>query len=78
MGDIGALIAPRPLLIETGTKDELNGDGGVANVTSQVEITGKAYRLLCAEGAIYHDVFEGEHQWHGKYAIPWLKKHLQE
>ena len=25
MGDVGALIAPRPLLVETGTHDDLNG-----------------------------------------------------
>ena len=28
MGDLAALIAPRPLLIETGTQDPLNGIGG--------------------------------------------------
>ncbi|MDK1032459.1 MAG: alpha/beta hydrolase family protein, partial [Planctomycetia bacterium] len=45
MGDIGALIAPRPLLIETGTEDELNGTSGVRNVKSQLRITRKAYRI---------------------------------
>jgi hypothetical protein len=24
-----------------------------------------------------HDVFEGEHRWHGVEAIPWMQKHLR-
>jgi hypothetical protein len=76
MGDLGALIAPRPLLIETGSRDPLNGPGGVANVTSQVRITRKAYRLLGVPGRLAHDVFEGEHLWHGTEAIPWMQRWL--
>ena len=76
MGDIGARIAPRPLLIETGTRDDLNGRRGVRNVRSQVAITRRAYRLLGAAGKIKHDVFEGEHRWHGALAIPWMKRWL--
>jgi dienelactone hydrolase len=76
MGDIGALMAPRPLLIETGTRDALNGASGVGNVLSQVESTRRAYRLLGAERNLAHDVFEGEHRWNGIQAIPFLKHHL--
>ncbi|MDP6380787.1 MAG: alpha/beta hydrolase family protein [Phycisphaerae bacterium] len=76
MGDIGALIAPRPLLIETGTKDELNGASGVKNVKSQLRIARKAYRILGAGSRLAHDVFEAGHQWHGTEAIPWMKKWL--
>ena len=46
MGDIGALIAPRPLLISTGAQDPLNGASSVKNVKSQVAIARRAYRLL--------------------------------
>src|SRR5215216_1018144 len=49
MGDIAALLAPRPLLIETGSHDPLNGERGVANVTEQLAITRQAYTLLGAE-----------------------------
>jgi len=73
MGDIAALIAPRPLLIETGTKDTLNGASGLANVKSQVEIARRAYRLLGADEALKHDIFEGEHRWNGVEAIPWIQ-----
>ena len=76
MGDLGALIAPRPLLIETGSEDALNGASRVANVTSQLAITRGAYALFNAEDQLYHDVFEGKHRWNGIQAIPWLQKHL--
>ena len=76
MGDIGALIAPRPLLVETGTRDPLNGASGVKNVRSQMRIMRSAYRLLGAQDLLKHDVFEGEHCWHGIEAIPWMKRYL--
>jgi len=76
MGDIGALIAPRPALIETGTLDPLNGARGLKNVRSQVSIMRRAYRLLGAQRGLVHDVFEGEHKWHGVKAVPWLTRQL--
>jgi hypothetical protein len=76
VGDIAALIAPRSLLIETGTLDPLNGERGLVNVTEQLEITQGAYRLLGALERVTHDVFEGEHRWHGEQAIPWLRQWL--
>jgi dienelactone hydrolase len=76
MGDIAALIAPRPLLVETGTEDHLNGASGLANVQSQMQTIRKAYRLLDATEMLKHDVFEGEHRWNGVEAIPWMVHHL--
>ena len=76
MGDIAALIAPRPLMIETGTHDELNGASGLANVRSQVHIARKAYQLLNTNSKLKHDIFEGGHQWCGLKAIPWMQNHL--
>jgi dienelactone hydrolase len=76
MGDIAALIAPRPLLIETGTQDGLNGASGLKNVASQFRIAKKAYRLLKAPDMLKQDIFEGPHRWNGVEALPWLKKHL--
>jgi dienelactone hydrolase len=77
MGDIAALIAPRPVLVETGTRDELNGASGVDNVLSQMNIIRKAYRLYNAVKMLEHDIFEGEHRWNGVKAIPWMQKHLE-
>ena len=76
MGDIAALIAPRPLLVETGTEDAHNGASGLANVRSQVRTIRKAYRLLETGRMVKHHVFEGPHRWNGAEAIPWMKRHL--
>ena len=76
MGDLGALVAPRPLLIETGDEDTLNGARGLANVYEQVAITRQAYNLHDAGDRLVHDVQPGEHQWFGVTAEPWLIGHL--
>lgn len=76
MGDLGALIAPRPLLIETGNQDPLNGASNLKNVRSQLAITRSAYRLLGKPHLVRHDIFDGPHRWHGVNAIPWMKKWL--
>ena len=77
MGDLAALIAPRPLLIETGTRDELNGPRGVINTIEQVDIARSGYELLAAPDRLAHDIFEGEHCWHGVQAYSWLDRWLK-
>jgi Dienelactone hydrolase family. len=76
MGDIGALIAPRALLVETGAKDTLNGERGLVNAVEQVCITSKAYRILNAEKRLYHHIFEGEHIWEGSKSIEFMQNML--
>ncbi len=76
MGDLGALIAPRPVLIETGSADSLNGERGVLNVTEQVEITRAAYRLLGHDERLYHHVFPGAHLWQGEKTYDFLAQWL--
>jgi len=76
MGDIAALIAPRPLLVETGDEDPLNGASGLDNVYSQVEMARSTYRLLGAEDKLVHDVFHGPHRWNGIEAIPFMQRNL--
>jgi dienelactone hydrolase len=75
MGDVAALVAPRPFLVETGSADELNGAGGLANVRSQVRIARSAYRLLGAPALLKHAIFEGGHRCNGA-AVPWMLRHL--
>lgn len=77
MGDIGALIAPRPLLIESARQDPLNGPRGIANVREQVAITRRAYTLLGAEERLAVDEFDGDHVWHGALAFDWLDRWLR-
>ncbi|HMO56266.1 MAG TPA: alpha/beta hydrolase family protein [Roseiflexaceae bacterium] len=76
MGDLGALIAPRPLLIESGSRDPLNGASGLANVAAQLAIAAGAYATHHAAEALEHTVFEGEHRWDGAATIPWLQRNL--
>jgi hypothetical protein len=71
--DLGALIAPRPLLIESGTEDYLFP---VASATESVRRTRLVYAAQGVGNRLEHDVFEGEHQWHGTEAIPFLTRHL--
>jgi Dienelactone hydrolase and related enzymes len=75
-GDLGALIAPRYFIIETGTEDGLNGKSKLENVIPQVDMARKAYGLFGAEGKVIHDIFEGGHKWHGTVAIPKLQEVL--
>ncbi len=63
-GDIGSLIAPRPLLIQSCTEDHLNGERGIANADEQVEIIRGAYRLLGAENKLIHQHCPGGHRFH--------------
>lgn len=64
--DLGALIAPRPLLIESGTKDSLNGHRGIQNAIEQVQMTRKAYDIFNKKNNLYHHIFEGPHMWNGE------------
>lgn len=74
MGDIGALIAPRPVMIQSGRVDHLNGERGVINVIEQVEIMKEAYKLLGAEMKIHHAIYEGGHKWYSQDVEGFLGK----
>lgn len=77
MGDLGALVAPRPLLIEAGLQDPLNGSRGIDNVKEQVDIARQAYGLLQSPGTIDLATFDGPHMWHGARAWAWLDTWLK-
>jgi dienelactone hydrolase len=67
--DRGALVAPRPLMVETGTEDLLFP---VAAATGSVRRTRLVYAAQGVSDRLVHDVFEGGHQWHGTEALPFL------
>ncbi len=67
--DLGALIAPRPLLVETGTEDPIFPLAAADHSYAQLE---RVYEHLNAPDHLEHDVFDGEHQWHGDRAYAFL------
>lgn len=76
MGDLGALIAPRPLLVENGETDPLNGHRGIENVYEQFEITKKAYALYGREEHVIHRSHPEGHVWHRLGVKEFLAKEL--
>lgn len=76
IGDLGALIAPKPLLIESGNRDFLNGDRGIINVIEQLEVTKSAYKLFNVEKHLCHYIFDGGHVWNGDKTYNFLHQWL--
>ncbi len=71
--DLGALVAPRPLLVESGRDDLLFP---VAAAEEAIRRLVPVYEAASAGDRLVHDVFEGEHQWHGVLAYPFLDRWL--
>ena len=71
--DLGALIAPRALLVESGTGDNIFPVDAARGAMEQ--LAGVYAALGCAE-RLEHDVFEGGHRWHGERAYPFLERWL--
>lgn len=71
--DLGALVAPRPLLVESGTEDLLFP---VGTATESVRQLRRLYDHLGAGDRLVHDVFDGDHRWHGRQALPFLERWL--
>lgn len=72
MGDIGALIAPRPLMVQSCREDHLNGERGMDNVLEQMAIIQKAYDLNSAGMNLHHDICPGGHRWHDEKLADFL------
>ena len=71
--DLGALVAPRPLLIESGRQDMLFP---IEAATKSGQQLARVYELLGVPEALVHDAFDGDHQWHGEVAYPLLERWL--
>jgi dienelactone hydrolase len=71
--DLAALIAPRPLLVQSGDQDMLFP---VAAADDALDRLHPVYELSGAGDRLAHDVFEGEHQWNGPGAYPFLDRWL--
>lgn len=73
MYDVAALIAPRPLLVESGTDDKIFP---IAATRYALEQVAKAYQLLRVPERLESDLFEGGHQISGAKAYDWLARWL--
>lgn len=72
--DVAALIAPRALLVETGTEDPLFPEAVARDTVAQL---GPVWAALGAPvGALEHDVFAGGHEWHGANVVAFLERAL--
>jgi dienelactone hydrolase len=72
--DLGALIAPRPLLVETGTGDNIFP---VASARAAMSDLQGVYAALGVPERLEHDVFEAGHKWNGTCAYPFLARWLR-
>jgi dienelactone hydrolase len=74
MHDIAGLIAPRPLFVESGERDNIFPiDASVESFTRVREI----YQVFEAADRVEQEVFPGEHSFWGKRGIPFLARHLR-
>jgi dienelactone hydrolase len=73
MHDIAGLIAPRPLFVESGEKDNIFPIR--ASVESFNEVK-KIYSVFGAADRVEQEVFPEEHLFWGKRGIPFLARHL--
>lgn len=72
--DVASLIAPRPLYVESGTRDPIFPIEASKEAFAKVK---QVYTALGAADAAEHEVFEGEHLFHGGAGIPFLARHLK-
>ncbi|MGB9758789.1 MAG: alpha/beta hydrolase family protein [Thermoproteota archaeon] len=73
MYDVASLIAPRALLIESGTKDDIFP---IESAKYAYEKVREVYRFLNAENKVDSDFFEGRHEISGRKAYDFLAKWL--
>ncbi|HEY2017326.1 MAG TPA: alpha/beta hydrolase family protein [Bryobacteraceae bacterium] len=73
MYDVAGLIAPRPLLAESGERDDIFP---IAASRASFERVKKVYEVFGAANVIEHETFDGPHSFWGKRGLPFLARHL--
>ena len=71
MGDFAAAVAPRPLLIESGTRDPLFPIAGAKEAHERAR---RVYGLMGASDALTVDVFDGKHRVSGALSFSFMGK----
>jgi dienelactone hydrolase len=74
MYDVAGLIAPRPLFAESGTRDPIFPLASSKQSFARVK---QVYSVFGAEASVEHEVFEGEHSFHGVRGLPFVAQHLR-
>lgn len=73
MTDLAAMIAPRPILIESGTEDPIFP---IKATRAAVATVRKHYKVFGAADRVEVDIFKGDHQWSGRKLKPFLAASL--
>ncbi len=73
MYDVAGLIAPRPLFVESGEKDEIFPIQ--ASLASFARVK-KVYEVFGAADVVQQETFDGPHSFWGIKGLPFLAKHL--
>jgi len=70
MKDLAGLVAPRPMLVESGMQDPIFP---IRAVRSGISGARRVYAVFGADAAVHADLFEGRHQICGAKAYPFLR-----
>lgn len=73
MYDVAGLIAPRPLFVESGERDDIFP---VDASRESFERVRRVYRALNAADRCQQEIFDGEHIFHGQRGLPFLRQWL--
>jgi hypothetical protein len=73
MYDVAGLIAPRPLFVESGERDDIFP---IAASRASFERVKKVYQAFDAGALTEQETFDGPHSFWGKRGLPFLAKHL--
>ena len=71
IADIAGLIAPRPLLIESGMQDPIFPHDSALGAFAKLD---HIYASFSAEDRLALDPFDDGHRWNGAKACDWLEK----
>jgi pimeloyl-ACP methyl ester carboxylesterase len=73
MHDVAGLIAPRPLLVVSGTKDPIFPIKATRAACREIR---RIYETLGAADRFSTDFFDGPHRWEGRAVVPFLNRWL--
>jgi dienelactone hydrolase len=73
MTDLAAMVAPRPILIESGTKDPIFP---IQATRAAIKRVRAIYSVYGAADRVESDIFTGDHQWSGRKLEGFLRKWL--